>query len=1566
MKRFYEKPHHYKSNRKIYFVILDEVNFEMSTWYASFAEWQSDNTEKGRRSQKKYKSLETAQRNFDKKCKELEGKGYVLSDERHPSYSKNAIEKAQKDPKTTHLRLEVYHEYCFEQLLTLKDQLTSLELLPMKKGVGIPEKLGKFDQLEKLSITNTYSSSFESLPNNFGDLKKLKELSVRSLSTHLTALPESVSKCAQLEKIKISGSVKDFPLNLGHLKNLKEIECDQGDFQTFPASIEDCVQLTTIKISSCPQFVGNLPIEFGNIPKLKTLHITNTQLKQFPLPICNLPQIEEIGFSSVAIPHLPKEINQLKSLKRLKIQRHYQAANFISKLPDTLTLPNLEYLDIPQNNLIELPKVFNCPALKKLHLSGGKITEIVHPLQLPKLEILDLNYNITLEKIADNVLKLPALKNLLLNSCPIKNFPNQYHLPQLQSLELSQCQLESLPSKLDFPELTQFTLYQNKLSQFPTDFNFKKLKNLTLSHNQLTEIPDAIFDLSDLETLALANNQLTEVPFGLQRLKPTCKFYLYNNPLDDLPEHLQSSKREAIFQHLGWDLAKPERRKDIESKLSVKEQDALFEQYKERILEATQDQDVIDFLSFQHDEIPNRFHAHSALVAKIFAPSLEDWTEIEDRLMRLLFARGWKQDNKNKLFSMAREDYADLGYKAYRIAREAVGMEQHFFTWYKNQIGTKNEPDYEAVEQLIHSYNKDINVFHQALWYLYTDFSKDGKATIWGNAFIKKFQEDPKGVLGKLTVVDRSPIREILPSATHFLMEFALEDLEPHADFLFFERIDYLLANKNQSWHSMQFKSFRKFCKRNPQKYEPLYLKAARSKLNNQPQGQLAIDLHHFYGDKHKDLIPPLIAQGSFRLLNTWKDQAQFEFPQKDGSFKEITAREFLIWALKHYKEEIKEGMLAMLVKQSLDRYTNCYDLLFEAYGDETMLDIITEHTLHIDNRYGINNIFKALEGKDYTTYHHKLWNILKHGNNKEKIMVGRELRKHYSDQKLLKDANQYLEEKKGEYRDSGIQLLMLLNDPKAVDLLKETLQKEALYENRETIIRYLIEKDELEFLRQEILEAFDRTKGKYDKIKTKMFGDAQLPDLYWKTGKKADPLLVIHLIQNQKKKADDYYKPTLENGILLEFIDKEKSNKLGKFLFDYMMNKGGLKATNKAVYAFATALGDDSVIDPIKDLAIKQQNLVAPSILGNLPTLKSARALDAIMQYYKQKYPNIREAASNAFDRIADTMGIHRLELMDHMIPDFGFKDLFKEFDVEGEKWQAFIGANLKMAYMNEEGKIKKTMPKKASKEFKAEIKAINADIRSIAKQQKQSLEYNLITQRRWDKEAWIKHFMKKPLTFALAQSLIWGTYEDGKLTHVFGINQDQTLEDSEFDEVDLPDNSQIGMVHPIELTKEQIEAWKEYLAENEITQVFEQMDRKVFRPKEKELEEISIAQFDGKNVGDSIFRRMFYKRGWRKGSMGDGGMIDSYKKSYDAISLNVEVYLDEMYIYEGEYSSHIDLGHIYFSQKLPDPKNPELLVYQRLKIKQVPQTIYSEIRYDFDLLIEANKEANGEDEDT
>jgi len=237
--------------------------------------------------------------------------------------------------------------------------------------------------------------------------------------------------------------------------------------------------------------------------------------------------------------------------------------------------------------------------------------------------------------------------------------------------------------------------------------------------------------------------------------------------------------------------------------------------------------------------------------------------------------------------------------------------------------------------------------------------------------------------------------------------------------------------------------------------------------------------------------------------------------------------------------------------------------------------------------------------------------------------------------------------------------------------------------------------------------------------------------------------------------------------------------------------------------------LGDDQTIELLKSKVVQwaengrgKMAEYAVKAIALSVTNKALQTVEFFSRKYKSENKNIGEAAQQAFAIAAEEMGISAYELTDSIIPDFGFVGLFREFEVNQEPFRAFIDTDFKLAYLNEDGKVLKSPPKNTDKALVKEFKEIGKEIRDIVKSQSSRLKQYLVTQRKWNSEAWQAFFMGNPVMFAYAVRLIWGAFDqDGQLRFTFRCLEDQTLVNQAEEECELSPEHSIGMVHPLRL---------------------------------------------------------------------------------------------------------------------------------------------------------------------
>lgn len=118
----------------------------------------------------------------------------------------------------------------------------------------------------------------------------------------------------------------------------------------------------------------------------------------------------------------------------------------------------------------------------------------------------------------------------------------------------------------------------------------------------------------------------------------------------------------------------------------------------------------------------------------------------------------------------------------------------------------------------------------------------------------------------------------------------------------------------------------------------------------------------------------------------------------------------------------------------------------------------------------------------------------------------------------------------------------------------------------------------------------------------------------------------------------------------------------------------------------------------------------------------------------------------------------------------------------------------------------------------------------------------------------------------------------------------EDGSFNTLEEEELELPEEGSIGLVHPIELSEEELEDWKEQLSDYEITQPIEQLERRVYRISEEEKEAEELTRFGGMLLNGLSLSGKLQGMGWYRGSVQDGGVYDTFYREDAAMAVELE----------------------------------------------------------------------------
>jgi len=170
-----------------------------------------------------------------------------------------------------------------------------------------------------------------------------------SLSSKLESFPTEIFDLAEtLEVLDLSRNrLNTLPDDFGRLKKLKILFLSENHFTQLPTVLSDCPSLTMIG------FKSNQIVEFPEDalpPATRWLILTDNQIEALPKSIGKLVKLQKLMLAGNRITHLPDTMQQCKNLELLRL-----SANHLEYLPDWLfNMPKLSWLACAGNPCLSM------------------------------------------------------------------------------------------------------------------------------------------------------------------------------------------------------------------------------------------------------------------------------------------------------------------------------------------------------------------------------------------------------------------------------------------------------------------------------------------------------------------------------------------------------------------------------------------------------------------------------------------------------------------------------------------------------------------------------------------------------------------------------------------------------------------------------------------------------------------------------------------------------------------------------------------------------------------------------------------------------------------------------------------------------------------------------------------------------------------------------------------------------------------------------------------------------------------------------------------------------------
>jgi hypothetical protein len=167
-----------------------------------------------------------------------------------------------------------------------------------------------FDLADTLEILDLSGNHLSQLPENFGDLKKLKIAFFSD--NYFTVFPEVLSMCPNLTMIGFKSNKISYIPETAFPVNLQWLILTNNSIEELPKSVGNCLQLQ--KVALAGNKLKELPKELANCKKLELLRISANQISQFPDWLLSLPRLSWLAYSGNPCCKIIQITNELSNV----------------------------------------------------------------------------------------------------------------------------------------------------------------------------------------------------------------------------------------------------------------------------------------------------------------------------------------------------------------------------------------------------------------------------------------------------------------------------------------------------------------------------------------------------------------------------------------------------------------------------------------------------------------------------------------------------------------------------------------------------------------------------------------------------------------------------------------------------------------------------------------------------------------------------------------------------------------------------------------------------------------------------------------------------------------------------------------------------------------------------------------------------------------------------------------------------------------------------------------------------------------------------------------------------
>ncbi|CUI15958.1 hypothetical protein PNK_0321 [Candidatus Protochlamydia naegleriophila] len=175
---------------------------------------------------------------------------------------------------------------------------------------GIRELPDAFCELINLTDLNLLGNRLEALPEDFGNVSKLKKLDLTS--NRFRFLPNSICELSELKNLHLGyNRLHSLPQNFGNLSKLEVLDLFNNHFLSFPNSVCELLELKTLNLGY--NRLESLSEKIGELSKLEELNLCFNRIQSLPASIGYLSNLRRLDLRNNYLESVPESLFRLRS-----------------------------------------------------------------------------------------------------------------------------------------------------------------------------------------------------------------------------------------------------------------------------------------------------------------------------------------------------------------------------------------------------------------------------------------------------------------------------------------------------------------------------------------------------------------------------------------------------------------------------------------------------------------------------------------------------------------------------------------------------------------------------------------------------------------------------------------------------------------------------------------------------------------------------------------------------------------------------------------------------------------------------------------------------------------------------------------------------------------------------------------------------------------------------------------------------------------------------------------------------------------------------------------------------